>query len=1491
LYAYNEFERDADGVLRRNAEQQVGVGGLPYTKAVYPTTITDVHGRTVRFAYGDKSYTAAAQEYMDPHKVLEPAHAPETPAPNLGAPNAYQDRYETLYLSALTVSSPGGTPLYAIELTYADEPLVPLDGALAAPSAKRLLTAIQERSAAGEALPAYVYEYCTKPSDGPNLGALKSITYPQGSQATWRYAAVELDVAQRALDVEAPAALGGNATPLVWCGDDYVVSAWVAQDGRTVMLDVYTWNGAWQHWSGGTIWSSTGPTVVAGSAQAVVNAVSFAVTFATSDGDTQAMLFARDHALPAEWHAAAGAVTLPGQQTALAGGDTFILATAITQGGGETAHELFRWTYDWRTGWVGGGPGGSLDQPVLSQSTPLFVLAQDEYYVTASASRSETTLAISWLDGTAQWHAGGTRQFPWTVGWNEGQAMAWASGPSCLAVSVATGARGTTYGVQLARWDRDYELCAVQWFDDFRSEPIDAKAGSAAPWPPPPEITGNEFVGVRGNLFRYDGSAWATKSFPLSFDSEGWLAIAYGDDYAVQAVNDFSDVATTLLPFDANAAAGSAFAAALPVTAPLPSGGNVLQHGWPSASGEDFFVARNAVFFRGADTSWQAGVQAASFDLTPTQPLAARVRTQSIVNQSPAFLAYLVADDQQPAERAVQALPLRNGAVREPLPSPLDGTAYDTGAQAANGPATLVTYPATAQTFSGAQRFTLYRYVGQALSGPIAAYPVESLTVTDGFGVAYRTAYEFDKATALSDPTGTVIKFYRSASYDGTAGAADSAFGRAVFSYYNGTSSASAYSALDGRLQQQVHFAGAARFQRQWSDALGLGGLTPNGAPQAVAAALSDAFAAGGAPLGAGATVQMVEVDGVYVYWRVDDPEHEAVYNLDYTGDPGDTAGLRVFEGQAIKSSTTQWTVFTARNSDPKAPDPTPLPLHGGYSRPSTVTERCDGVPLTTTLEYVPAGFAAPFSGMPVTESFGFVNLSGAVEQHVKATTYASEVYRQVLGSNLLTPVVQTRQTVTTGGTTLTVAATATTGAGWTQSGRDKLTAWGASEQWVWSGDPAGGDVGEFPFGSAPNGFWQRNSTANARNDAGLIVDSTDATGLRHGTLYDRGTQAEVAMVSNGSFAAGQAAYAGFEAYEDLSAWSLTGGAAPDGTDANSGSASQRLPAGGAATLAALTPDAAQPQFFSCWVKTPAGYTGGASSGWTLTVRAGADVAGAPVELAFADTGGAWRHVCTPLDLRAVAAGGPVTVTVAAANEGSAPVWVDDVVLVPLAAQFVARAYDPLFMLPSDRLDQAGKHWRTLRDPFMRHVGGTDAAGNPTSLQLTYFSRAGNGDAFAAADPNAALALKSFGTGRYESFRDGQGWQAGWTAEPAGAWEASDGVLRHASTAAGATLTPVAAPPAGEHALYLQLVSLDGKPLVLTDDFSIAVGDAMFTYGAAARAWTLTLAGRTVRPLGKVTGPPAACLLVQTGGRLLLYADGQLLFAEQATPAGAPVVS
>src|SRR5437868_1913298 len=119
MYEYNGFGRTSEGLLDRGAEQLVGgVGGLPYTKACYLTKIIDVFGGIVEFTYIDKTFTATAQEYLDPHKVLIPAQTFNTPPSNLTTPNAYQDQYETLLLSETAVKTPSGELIYKLSFTY-----------------------------------------------------------------------------------------------------------------------------------------------------------------------------------------------------------------------------------------------------------------------------------------------------------------------------------------------------------------------------------------------------------------------------------------------------------------------------------------------------------------------------------------------------------------------------------------------------------------------------------------------------------------------------------------------------------------------------------------------------------------------------------------------------------------------------------------------------------------------------------------------------------------------------------------------------------------------------------------------------------------------------------------------------------------------------------------------------------------------------------------------------------------------------------------------------------------------------------------------------------------------------------------------------------------------------------------------------------------------------------------------------------------------------
>ena len=79
-YQYNGWARNAGGLIP-DVEQQVGTGGLPYTKAVYLTHVTDVFGRTVTAIYGEKLWNSAGddfpREYADPHRAT-PSNEPNT---------------------------------------------------------------------------------------------------------------------------------------------------------------------------------------------------------------------------------------------------------------------------------------------------------------------------------------------------------------------------------------------------------------------------------------------------------------------------------------------------------------------------------------------------------------------------------------------------------------------------------------------------------------------------------------------------------------------------------------------------------------------------------------------------------------------------------------------------------------------------------------------------------------------------------------------------------------------------------------------------------------------------------------------------------------------------------------------------------------------------------------------------------------------------------------------------------------------------------------------------------------------------------------------------------------------------------------------------------------------------------------------------------------------------------------------------------------------
>lgn len=1295
-----------------------------------------------------------------------------------------------------------------------------MSGPLRTTAAKRYLTVITEEDAYGHTLPCYSFEYCTEVSDGPNLGGVTSVTYPQGATAEFTYETRDLPVCQRSIDVEAPPAVGADATPFVFYGDDYVVNVWVSNDQSTVTADAYTWTGRWQRWSpSGPVYSSQSAFVDMESVQAQLNDVSFAVTFAAGDDHSEVLLFARDPSMPTQWSLSASPVSIPGTLTSLTGGSNFIVATVDTA--------LYAFTWDWKTRMWSGTSG-----PATTYATPVSAIAMNEVYLAATSDDSQTTLALSWLDATATWHTGSSIPLESTPGFSQDQLMSWDVGPSSAAVTFADDPHGYSYTAYLVTWDAEYKLSAAA-FPELPAQTMDFEY---LPWPPSPTVVTPSFAAVRQHLFRLDSGTWQHSAFPaLPGTPHGaWLAYAYGQDVAVQALNTGGDVLTTVQSYDPMAAQFATF----DLTTPLPPSDDVGRLGWPSVSG-DYLIAQNALFYRGSSTDWGlTGPLAAPVARFPAAAGSQQVDSWSFANGAPDYLAYLRADD-DPSQNAVQLLVLENGAVVEPPPAALPATSYTVPpspwlspapGQSPIGPGSFVTFPATSQDFHDAQRFTLFRYAGQALSGPITSYPVRSLAITDGFGARYATAYEFDGTTAACDPAGQVVKYYRSASYPGASEPAESAFGRTVYSFKNGLAPGSGFAMLDGLLIQKADFCGGMVCQLAWQESFGL--PAEPGPPEPVSAALRAALLAGQVPVSVAATITAVVLDGTYAYWSLADGD--SVYCLDWNGSTTDPRGLRVFDGGAVQSTTTEWEVFTEQPA---------TPIHGGYARPATITRRKDGVASTVSYSYLPQ------NGLTTAKQWSMFNGAGLEERHTEITTYGAEIYPEMAAANLLAPVVQLRQTISVDNQTVTSSSNATTWQGWRQASGSQLLVQAPAQNWRWRGDVTGRDQGEFPFSGTPGpSMWNLASTVTLVSDCGLVLESADAVGVTHSTLFDVQGQVPIALLSNGSFPSGQALVAGFEPHEDQKRWTSSGGASVDGTQAHTGSASLSLPPGAGVSFAPLTPDASRRPVFSAWYRTSPGFVSTAGAGWSLTLASG-DVVTVP----FQPTGGRWRYASAAVPQTA-------SVRISASNPANAAVNVDDVMLVPLTAKFTARVYDARFTMPSARLDQSGHVWRTYRDAFMREIGGSAATDVPCSLRLRYISATGNPAGFSASDPNAAIAVKAFDGGTHQQLAD-------WLVEPPGAISDADGMLVHGDDTTSVTLQSTLI--VSDFALYFEVLPLGRRQPGLTDDLSITAGATTLTLSAGTGQWSIGD--------GTFTGPLRSCLVAQTGGNLMLWANERLI--------------
>ncbi|AKJ04550.1 RHS repeat-associated protein [Archangium gephyra] len=940
---YLESVRDLWGDAVRYAyngvEQRVGSStGLAYTKAVYLTTITDVFGRRACFSYGDKLWSNdddRAREYADPHK--------DTPD---DSPNAWQDAYETRYLSGISVVETDGTELFGVSFGYEPNPggadpavvnLTRATGRLAGDCAKRLLTSLQVRGADGVEQPATRLTYFTDASaDGYAPGALASLTTPGGAVARYSYTAQELDVCQRDVIVSSPDTSNGQATgtPRIWYGSDYAVVVWYSSSPTRLSVQLHTWQGRWI--ASGDPQTLTTDAILLDTLQVCCGRDFFSLSVERASNSCSLYLFSRDPARP--WSFA------PVQPDGSLGedGGTPVVLTTVAAGADKIVHLAGQ---DFvLMGCQSGSSAAKLDRYTWSFSerrwnhTSHANLPNQAFWLTCGASHyflleADGTATLSWVDATGTWTTSASTSRPawWPSSVNLSTPIALTAGESMVAVAYLTsqGSTSPRIALSLYQWDARHQL-GVYTYPTYLSGTLPISGVSPALGVP--VVVEDTVVALGPWVLRFDGSTWALNSSLYSPQSGGMARYSHSASLSLGVTLSSSGALPVVKALAYDGSDWAQLDSLTPKT-PLPkaSGPAGPVQSWPNAGSGDWATVGCYLYFRGNSPSWADALAGTPEDLQAlvnasldnnSQSTRYAVDTLTLVNQGPMFLAFNVEDTLNASAENAWTLglaPLGNGAILHGSPIELTKDRLSDGGpgQSAAGQATLCTFPAGTKDFSHATSLTLRRYAGDSLtadpstptaqlSGNIRHYAVSAFSVDDGLSQR-TTRIVPDASSAACDSSGTVAKYYATSVFPGSGSPASTPFGSVRSTYING-----------------------------------IGGET------------------------AGSDVML---DGLL----------SSVELQDASGAPLSTLSMT-------------WDVYRQRAASPQAPGADVLDLYGGFVVRTSLSRDTDGVRVTRSTGYVQDGFQAPWSSRAVSNTSAQIGSTGTRETSTSLTTGAATV-------------------------------------------------------------------------------------------------------------------------------------------------------------------------------------------------------------------------------------------------------------------------------------------------------------------------------------------------------------------------------------------------------------------------------------------------------------------------------------------------------------------
>ncbi len=731
------------------AETQIVTGDLEYTRASYIETITDTLKRQVTFIYDDKNRV----EYQPPHT--------DNNQPPI---NAYQDRYQTQYLTSIDVNSSTGDLYYSIDF---DSQVISL-GATAEGStnltntSKRYLQQVRQHRNGRNVLPPLTFAYDLK-EGSISRGRLNQITYPSGGSVNWNYEELSLgdsDIFNLDYTVKRPQDSGyESATPRLWFGPDYVVIIWYAESHSTGKLQIFQYGGYWAEKPYEIDINGFDPGTIDN--LHIAFGVDFFGLYYHSTGNVSDRLFVYQKT-PYQFgnwtQTIFGNITSGdayAEESSLVAGNNFL---AVRPGGRSEIHRFVvnRRTQQWCTGDIISGPSAETKIAIAAAGNILaagfFADAGndgDEEYVSAKNQ-------VYYLENTHE------TQAIWRSGFNTPSSLGpflWDPSYIYSYLHVGSGFVVSNYSA-----NNNCQLNIIQWqrnYASFSTFTVEGDALDDNGLPYPTVVSGN-VIANRGKLYRYDGSHWVSAQY--SWPNK---TVTTSDDSVIAATLDGSGFNTNLAQYDPLKNTNENWSIYALAT-PNPSSATPAS---PQFSHRFLTIGANLYF---KDTDGNFNVVNNVFSDSPGNIVACH---------GPLYVAY--EEGNAPGTSSTKVALLLNGQV--------DGDIVELNNQrignpnaigtSLTGPSAFATYDNQYTDFRLVPEFTLHRILNRQVGGYLNDVVVSKLHINTGTQ-ALITAFNYDPSQAVFDDSGQVAQYPEVTSQ--RQDSAENNLGSTTYTYLNG---------------------------------------------------------------------------------------------------------------------------------------------------------------------------------------------------------------------------------------------------------------------------------------------------------------------------------------------------------------------------------------------------------------------------------------------------------------------------------------------------------------------------------------------------------------------------------------------------------------------------------------------------------------------------------------------------------------------------------